>query len=123
MCFLVVVGESQATTHSHIETQQFAILNNGNEACTVCEKVHIIAGWNRHRDLELSGQVGQAIEWLLLHWRRSHDLDLLSHLIPLHQEDLMVCTRAGQAMVMDVIGVVQNLFVELFAANIWAGCA
>eukprot|EP00438_Fugacium_kawagutii_P027168 Skav214897 [mRNA] locus=scaffold1561:86645:88001:+ [translate_table: standard] len=121
--FLVVVGESETTTHGHIETHQLVVLNDGNETSTVSEKVHIIAGWNGHCDFELARQVGQAIQWLLLHRRGSHDLDLLGHLVPLHQEDLVVGPGAWQAMVMDVIGVVQNLIVQFLAANIRAGCA
>mmetsp|Transcript_71313 Transcript_71313/g.87479 ORF Transcript_71313/g.87479 Transcript_71313/m.87479 type:complete len:319 (+) Transcript_71313:651-1607(+) len=121
--FLIVVGEAQATTHSDVETQQLVILNDGNEACAVRKKVHIIAGWNGHCHLELAWQVSEAVQGFLLHWCRSHDLDFLSHFIALHQEDLMVCSRSWQAMVMDIVGVVQNLTVQLLAHNIRAGCA
>mmetsp|Transcript_44984 Transcript_44984/g.97892 ORF Transcript_44984/g.97892 Transcript_44984/m.97892 type:complete len:248 (+) Transcript_44984:1250-1993(+) len=87
------------------------------------KQVHIVAGWNCYGHLKFARQVRKAIQRLFFHRSGSHDLDFLSHLITLHQKNLVVSTRARQAVVMDVIGVVQNLRVEFFAANIWAGCA
>ena len=67
MSLLVVMRESKATTNCHVEAEQLAVLNDGDEACAVGEEVHVVAGRDGHRNLELSRQVGESIQRLLLH--------------------------------------------------------
>ena len=71
MSLLVVVSESKATTNCHVEAKQLAVLNDGDEACAVGEEVHVVAGRDGHRNLELSRQVGESVQRLLLHRHRT----------------------------------------------------
>ena len=159
MSLLVVMRESKATTNCHVEAEQLAVLNDGDEACAVSEEVHVVAWRDGHRDLELSRQVGESIQRLLLHrqgtllpqdtlnrtaepkpfllkelsleapknrkekgnpkpskalnpYRKdlgAHNLNLLSHLRSLHEEDLMIGAGSGQAVVVDLVGIMQDL--------------
>jgi hypothetical protein len=51
------VGHAHAAADSYIETKQFAIFLDGNEAEIVGEYVDVVAGRNGNRDLELARQV------------------------------------------------------------------
>mmetsp|Transcript_61252 Transcript_61252/g.189801 ORF Transcript_61252/g.189801 Transcript_61252/m.189801 type:complete len:510 (-) Transcript_61252:992-2521(-) len=114
---LVVVREPEAAAHGDVETLELAALNDGDEPAAVCKDVDVVGGRYGHGDLELARQVGLAVQWLLLDGRASEDLALLSHLLAVHQEDLVVGPRAGQAMVMDGVGVAHDLLHERAAAD------
>mmetsp|Transcript_40551 Transcript_40551/g.88644 ORF Transcript_40551/g.88644 Transcript_40551/m.88644 type:complete len:334 (-) Transcript_40551:1265-2266(-) len=114
---LVVVGEAQSAANSNVEALQLVVLDNSDEAQAVCKDVNIIGGRDGHSDLVLAGQVGEAVQGLLLHWSASQYLGLFSHLIAVHEEDLMVCATAGQAVIMHGVGVGEDLLHHLTAAD------
>eukprot|EP00413_Alexandrium_margalefii_P019624 CAMPEP_0204528176 /NCGR_PEP_ID=MMETSP0661-20131031/9382_1 /ASSEMBLY_ACC=CAM_ASM_000606 /TAXON_ID=109239 /ORGANISM="Alexandrium margalefi, Strain AMGDE01CS-322" /LENGTH=554 /DNA_ID=CAMNT_0051534137 /DNA_START=286 /DNA_END=1947 /DNA_ORIENTATION=+ len=114
---LVVVREPEAAAHGDVETLELAALNDGDEPAAVCKDVDVVGGRYGHGDLELAGQVGLAVQGLLLNGRAPEDLTLLGHLLTVHQEYLVVSAGAGQAMVVDGVGVAHDLLHELAAAN------
>mmetsp|Transcript_58463 Transcript_58463/g.136631 ORF Transcript_58463/g.136631 Transcript_58463/m.136631 type:complete len:223 (-) Transcript_58463:1439-2107(-) len=120
---LVVVREAQAAANGNIKAKQPVVLNDGNETSAVCKDVDIIGRWDCNGHLELTWQVGEAIQWLLFDRSAAHDLHLLCHFLTVHEEDLMVGSRPRQTMVMDCIRVLQDLFHDLCAAYGWIRCA
>mmetsp|Transcript_51955 Transcript_51955/g.96110 ORF Transcript_51955/g.96110 Transcript_51955/m.96110 type:complete len:262 (+) Transcript_51955:981-1766(+) len=114
---LVIVSEAEAATNTDIEAEQCVILNDSNEADAIGKDVHIIGRRNGHGNLVLPWKVGETIQWFLLHGRAAAHLHFLSHLVAMHEENLMVCAGTRQTMVVDGVCVLYNLVHDLAAAS------
>mmetsp|Transcript_55592 Transcript_55592/g.149919 ORF Transcript_55592/g.149919 Transcript_55592/m.149919 type:complete len:458 (-) Transcript_55592:1068-2441(-) len=106
---LVVVGEAETATHRDVEAEQLVVLDDRDEATAVREDVDVVARRDGDGDLVLARQVGHAVDGLLLEGGGAEDLGLLCHLVAVHQEDLVVGAGAGQAMIVDSVGVLHDL--------------
>mmetsp|Transcript_69390 Transcript_69390/g.144913 ORF Transcript_69390/g.144913 Transcript_69390/m.144913 type:complete len:524 (+) Transcript_69390:798-2369(+) len=114
---LVVVGEAQATTNSDVEALQPVVLDDRNEASAMGEDIDVVAGRDGHSNLVLAREVGLAVQRFLFQGCGSHDLGLLCHLVSVHEEDLVVGSGSGQAVVVDGVGVGDDLVHHLAAAD------
>src|SRR5690606_8012043 len=61
---VIAMGGAHAAADSHVETLQYAIFNNGDQAQILRKYINIVGGRNGNADLELAWQVGVTVNRL-----------------------------------------------------------
>src|SRR5260221_3361048 len=65
VCFRVSVGRPQSAADGDVESLQFPLFDDGDEAQVIGEYVYIVVGRNGDADLEFAGQVTVLVERIL----------------------------------------------------------
>ena len=101
----VAVGRTHAAADSHIISDQLARFDDGNEGKAVCINVDVVGWRHSHRDLELTRQVGFAVDRLEILFGR---FDLFAV-----EPDLVISTGLWREMRRNILGDLQRLRVNL----------
>ena len=109
---LHVVGHTHSTTGKQVKTDQSTVLTlDGDKTNVVGVDVGVVVRWDSDGDLELSGQVGRAVERLEVLNGIAGDLLLL--VVTLLEPDLVVGSSGWQEVVRDLLGAGVGFLVQL----------
>mmetsp|Transcript_23812 Transcript_23812/g.52453 ORF Transcript_23812/g.52453 Transcript_23812/m.52453 type:complete len:763 (+) Transcript_23812:1026-3314(+) len=105
----IIVGVAQAPADDDVEALQLVVLNDSDEPNIVGVDVHVVVRGDSHSHLEFTGEVGPAVQRLLLEGSAAADLVLLVRHGVVQDEDLVPGAGLGKAVVVDLLGVVHAL--------------